>query len=361
MKWFTVERRPRPPLALSIAGPLISVGAALVVGAVFLRLTGSDPLTVYGRMVSTAFGSTRGVSETLVSATPLILTGAAAAVAFKMLVWNIGGEGQLYLGAIAAAGTAILLADAPAPVVLVAAVLAGAAGGAAWAALAAVPRVTLGTNEIITTLMLNFVALNLMNYLIFGSASPWRDPASTNFPQGRPLVAALPEFFRRLDVGILVAVAAALVMWWVVRSTRWGYEVRVVGDSPATARYAGIGVGRKILAVFLLSGALAGLAGAVLVAGQVGSLEPRALATGLGFTGIVVAALARLDLVAVLPVAVLMGALNNSGAALQTIRVPASTVLMLQGAILAFAVAGEYFLHHRIRRVRPTEPEPEAA
>jgi simple sugar transport system permease protein len=220
-----------------------------------------------------------------------------------------------------------------------------------FAGLAALPRVTLGTNEIITTLMLNFVALHLMNYLVFGSFSPWRDPASTNFPQGRPLSAAasLPEVWRRVDLGLPLAVVVAATVWWALRSTRWGYEVRIAGDSPGTARYAGIAVTRKVLGVFLLSGAIAGLAGAVLVAGVVGSLEPRALAVNLGFTGIIVASLARLNPVAVIPVAVLMGALNNAGPALQTIRVPSATVLMVQGLILVFAVSGSFLLQHRVR------------
>ncbi|MGH8874404.1 MAG: ABC transporter permease subunit, partial [Acidimicrobiia bacterium] len=136
--------------------------------------------------------------------------------------------------------------------------------------------------------------------------------------------------------------------WWALRSTRWGFEVRVAGDSPRTARYAGIPVLRKLLGVFLLSGAAAGLAGSIQVTGLTGSLEPRALAVNLGFTGIIVAALARLDPLGVIPVAVLMGALDNSGPSLQTIGVPASTVLMLKGAILGLAVSGEYLLRHRI-------------
>ncbi|MGH8874779.1 MAG: ABC transporter permease subunit, partial [Acidimicrobiia bacterium] len=204
---LAVERRPKASPLLVVAVPLASVAVALAVAGVFLLLTGHHPLEVYGRMVSRSFGSVRNLTETLVSATPLILTGLAAAVAFKMLVWNIGGEGQLYLGAIGAAGVAILLGEgAPAVVALPAAVAAGAVAGAMWAALAAVPRVLSGTNEILTTLMLNFVALNLMNYLIFGSPSPWRDPTATNFPQGRPIPegATLPALVGRLHWGFLV-------------------------------------------------------------------------------------------------------------------------------------------------------------
>lgn len=354
---FIVEPRGLASLRLTLLVPLASVFAALVLGAIFLALTGDNPFTVYEHMVDTAFGSSRGISETLISATPLILTGLAAAVAFKMLVWNIGAEGQFLLGAIFSSGIAIAMGSGtPAAIALPAIVLAGAIGGALWASIAAIPRVYLGTNEIITTLMLNFIALNLMNYLIFGSDSPWKDPNSPTFPQGRPIGDnfRFTEFFERLDVGIIVAVVVTIAAWFLISRTRWGFEVRVVGDSADTARYAGISVPRKILGVFLLSGAFAGLAGGLYVAGPVGALDPRSLDLGLGFTGIIVAALARLNPVAVIPVAVLMGALNNAGPSLQAIGVPPEIVLMLQGAILIFAVGGEFFISNRIRKPETT-------
>jgi simple sugar transport system permease protein len=168
----------------------------------------------------------------------------------------------------------------------------------------------------------------------------------------------LPEFFHRLDVGIFIAIALAVFAWYLIGKTRWGFAVRVVGDSSDTARYAGISVAKKILAVFLLSGAYAGFAGGLFVAGPVGALDPRSLDLGLGFTGIIVAALAGLHLLAIIPVAVLMGALNNAGPSLQAIGVPTATVTMLQGAILIFAVAGEFFIANRIRRP-DAEPDPD--
>lgn len=350
---FIVEPRGLASPQLTLFVPVASVLAALIVGGAFLLLTGENPFSVYSKMVDAAFGSSRGISETLISATPLILTGVAAAVAFKMLVWNIGAEGQFLVGAIFAAGVAIWLGEgAPAAIALPAAIVAGGLGGAIWAAASAVPRVYLGTNEIITTLMLNFIALSFMNYLIFGSSSPWRDPEVSTFPQGRPIPegARLPEFFNRLDIGIFVAIGLAAVAWYLIGKTRWGFAVRIVGDSAETARYTGIGVNQKILSVFLLSGAFAGFAGGLFVAGPVGALDPRSLDLGLGFTGIIVAALARLNPLAVIPVAVLMGALNNAGPSLQSIGVPTATVTMLQGAILIFAVAGEFFIGNRLRK-----------
>ena len=359
-----VEPRGLAPWWLKLLVPVGSVVAALVVGALFLALTGNDWVEVYAKMVDTAFGSSRGFSETLVSAAPLILTGVAAAIAFKMLVWNIGGEGQLMMGAIFAAGAGIWLSNSTPIVIAIPAVIAaGALGGAAWASLSAIPKVYLGTNEIITTLMLNFIALNLMNYLVLGSFSPWRDPESTQFPQGRPIIenARIPEFFNRLDWGFWLAVVVAVVAWAVIGKTRSGFEYRVVGDSADTARYAGIRVPKKILGVFLASGASAGLAGAILVTGILGKMDPRSLDLGLGFTGIIVAALARLNPLAVIPVAILMGALNNSGPALQSIGVPTATVVLLQGAILLFAVAGEFLIANRIRRPEREDATAKAA
>jgi ABC-type uncharacterized transport system permease subunit len=356
-------------LRIRLLVPTLAVLAALVVGAMFLAITGNDPFEAYMKMADVAFGSTRGISETLISATPLILTGVAAAIAFRMLVWNIGAEGQLLFGAITAAGVAIAFTGGmPAVPAIVLVLIAGAAGGAVWALLAAAPRVYLGTNEIITTLMLNFIALNLMNYLVFGSFSPWRDPGATQFPQGRPIPesARLPEIsdaLGRLDWGIVIAVVLAIGAWFLIERTRWGFELRVVGDSPPTARYAGIGVPRKVLGVFLLSGAFAGLAGGLLVTGLLGRMDPRSLDLGLGFVGIIVAALARLNPLAVVPVGILMGALNNAGPGLQSIRVPTATVVMLQGAILIFAVAGEFFISNRVIRRRKAAvlaAEPEA-
>lgn len=365
---FIVEPRGLASGWLIVLVPVVSIILALIVGAIFLTITGENPVAVYAKMVDAAFGDGRAISETLISATPLILTGLAAAVAFKMLVWNIGAEGQLIFGAIFATGVGIWIGDSlPIYVTLPLVIAAGALGGAFWAAFAAVPRVYLNTNEIITTLMLNFIALSFMNYLIFGSTSPWRDPDSATFPTGRPIPESglIPEFFNRLGYGIFIAIVLAILTWWLIGKTKWGFETRIVGDSPDSARYIGIGVPKKILGVFLLSGAFAGLAGSLFVSGTVGALDPRSLDLGLGFTGIIVAALARLNPIAVIPVAIFMGALSNAGPALQSIGVPPETVTMLQGAILIFAVAGEFFIVNRIRRPekspKPTSLPEEAA
>jgi simple sugar transport system permease protein len=305
-------------------------------------------------MLETAFGSRFAITETLVQATPLILTGLAAALAFRLQLWNIGGEGQLYLGAVVSSGLAFALGDSlPAAPAIGLLLIAGAVGGGLYALLAGVPRALWGTDEIVLTLMFNFVALNLINYLVFGSSSAWRDPVTSSFPQGRFLPEAfdLPHLLDRLDIGVLVGVGAGIFGWWALRRTRWGFEFQVIGDSRGAARYAGLNIRRKIIQTFFLSGALAGLAGAVLVAGPLGSFEPRGLTIGLGFSGILVAAMARFNLLAVLPTAVFVAGVTVSGPELQSIGVPAPAVVMVQGTILLFVAAGEFFTTYRFKRV----------
>jgi simple sugar transport system permease protein len=351
---LAIERRSIPPRWFTVAVPVVAVLAAALVAGAFLALGGNDPIEVYRTMLDTAFGSWFALTETLVEATPLILTGLAAAIAFKLQVWNIGGEGQLYVGAIVASGVAFAVGErlptAPSIALLL---IAGAVGGGFYALLAGAPRAYWGTDEVVMTLMFNFVALNLVNYLVFGSASAWRDPVTSSFPQGRFLPESfdLPVLSHRLDMGLFVGVGAGIIGWWALRRTRWGFGFRVVGDSRDAARYAGINARRKIIGTFFISGAFAGLAGAVLVGGPLGAFEPRGLTVGLGFAGILVAAMARFNLLAVLPTAVFVAGVTVSGPELQSIGVPTPAVVMVQGTILLFVAAGEFVTTYRVRRV----------
>jgi general nucleoside transport system permease protein len=360
-----LERRLSVPAGRRALVALLSVAAALVLGAVFLVLAGFSPAVVYTEMFRAAFTSYYGITDSLAVAIPIILTGLAAAVAFRMRLYNIGAEGQLYVGAIFSTWAALAIAPGlPAPVAIVIVLAFGALGGAVWILVPALARAYLGTSEIITTLLLNFVALYLMRYLIYGSASYWRDPASTNFPQGKPIPeeAYLPVFgLTRIHLGLAVALLAAALLWALLSRTRFGYDVRVVGDSEAAAWYAGIPIARTVVVVMLISGALAGLAGAGEVAGIAHALDPNGLAVNFGYTGIIVAALARSNPLVVVAVAVLLGGLQNAGTALQSIPggggVPVEVSFMLQGLILLCALAGELFVLYRLRlrRVAPEE------
>jgi general nucleoside transport system permease protein len=351
-----LERRLDAPLWRRIVVPILSVLAALATGAVFLVLTDHDPGVVYREMFEAAFTTRFGITDTLAVATPLVLTALAAAVTFRMGLYNIGAEGQLYAGAIAASWAGLALAPSlPGPVAVAAVLVAGALGGALWIVIPALARAWLNASEIITSLLLTFVALYLMRYLIFGSSSYWKDPASTNFPQGKRIdeVAFFPLWDdTRVHLGLVVAVVVAVLLWVLVTRTSFGFDMRVLGDSPAAARYAGIPIRRTIVVVMLVSGALAGLAGASEVGGTAHALDPNGIAVNYGFAGIVVAALARYNPIGCLLVAALLGGMQNAASTLQSLgteRVPIAISLMLQGAILLFALGGEVFVRYRLR------------
>ncbi len=327
---------------------LEAIVLALVVGAVVFVATGLPVAGSYRAMWSGAFGSLDAVAETLVAATPLILTGLAVALAGRMLLWNIGAEGQLYMGATFATAIALWYPDVPRPLLLLAMIAAGAVGGALWALGPALLRAKLTVNEIITTLMFNYVAILFVDYLVHGR---WRDPASLGFPLSKPFShnATLPSIpGTRLHGGFLVAVAAALFLWFILRGTRWGYEVRLIGESPGAARYAGMPVARNIVLVMLASGALAGVAGMGEVSGIVHRIQPD-ISANYGYTGIIVATLGRFSPIGVLIAAVLFGALQVGGFSLQTLGVPASIVGVLQGVILFITLAAEFLARYRVR------------
>lgn len=359
--WQLEPRRDVQPGVL-LAVPVLSVLAALVVGAVFLSAIGLAPVAVYREILRVSYTTGYGIADTLVAASALILTGLAAGIAFRFKLYNIGGEGQLYVGAIAAAGAALWLGEGASPALAIAVVIvAGAAGGMIWVAIPALARAYLNTSEIITSLLLNYVALSLLQYLIFGANTPWRDPNSPTFPRGAPIPAeaVFPRWATtRVHLGLVVAVVAAVLIAVVISRTRWGFHWRIFGDSPEAARYAGISSRQVIVVVLLLSGALAGLAGAGEVAGRAGRLDPNGLVLNLGYNGIIVAALARYNPLAVIPVGVLLGGILNAGPALQSLpgqNVPVAISTTLTGAILIFALAGELFVRYRPTR-RPDAP-----
>ena len=357
-----IERRLTEARWLLVAVPVGSLIGAVILSSVILLATGHDPLGTWQRLLDRGFLSEGALSATLVQATPLLLTGLAAAAAFRMQTWNIGAEGQLYLGAVGASGAGIALGSQPAALVIPAMVLAGLVTGAAWAAIPGVLRAVFRTNEIITSLMLNYVAGLLITYLIFDSQSYWRELStftSRVFPQGKYLSAAagwpsVQIAGIAIPFGFLLGMVAAASLWLLYRSTRFGFEARVIGDSRAAAHYAGIRTRRMIVAVMALSGAFAGLGGAAEIGDFRHVLDPRGLQqASFGYGGIVVAALARLNPFAVILVALLLGGLSNGGFSLQGADFPAGLVGTLQGLILFCALAGELLVRYRIRVQRP--------
>jgi general nucleoside transport system permease protein len=360
-----IERRLEQPKWLTLVVPAGSLVVAFIVMTVVLLATHHPPLHTFGRLLDTGFGSRRALNATFVSATPLIFTGLCAAVAFRMQLFNIGGEGQLYAGAVLGAAAGLLLGNHSGWLSVTGMILAGAAGGAALALIPGILRAFLSTNEIITSLMLNYVAALVLDYLIFDSESYWRDtssPSAKVFPQGKnlPDAATWPAAHVGdlvLPFGLLLGVAIATGIWLLYSRTPFGFEVQVIGDSPRAASYAGMRTRRKILAVMALSGAVAGIGGASQDGDFRHTLDPRGLTqAGYGYAGIVIAALARYNPFAVCVIAFLLGGLQNAGFALQGADFPSGLVGVMQGLILFCALGGELLIRYRVRFERGGRP-----
>ena len=329
------------PVAFSIG-----LAIALFVGTLLLLGAGHDPLKIYSRMFDASLGGPDAWSITLNRAIPLGLAGLAVAVAGSMGLWNIGAEGQIIAGAIAASWVARIGGSWPGLLLILMMLVAAVGGGALLALGPAMARAKLGVNEIITTLMLNEVALRLVQWLIHG---PWKDPDSFNFPLAPmlPDQARLPTLFGRAHFGLLIAAAVIIVISVAVRYTAWGYELRIAGSSEATARYSGISLPKKVLAVLVLSGAIAGLAGGVELTGTTDRLT-ESISNGFGFAGIIVAALALMRPSGVAAVAILFGAVQIGGQSIQTLGVSSSVSTILQAFILFGAIGAGVFSRYAI-------------
>lgn len=331
----------------------LGLGLALGLGAAIFASLGVNPVSAYAAMAAGAFGSGHALSEILVKATPLLLTGLAVALAARMLLWNVGCEGQLVMGGVFAAGSALFLlpqAASPFPAAP-AALLAGALGGALWALVPALLRAYGKVSEILTTLLLNYVAVILVEHLYYG---PWRDPAGFGFPGTAELPAAAhlarlwPEALGRAHAGLLLALLLAPALAFLLARTRWGFSVRVIGLSEGAARYARLDIPARTLAVLCCSGALAGLAGAGEALGIHHRLQ-EGLAVGIGYDGIIVAWLARGNPLGVPLAAFFLGALLVGADQLQTsLALPASIGQVLEAALLLGYLAGEFLTRHRL-------------
>ncbi len=331
---------------LRVAVPIASVAVAVAVWSILLVAGGKDPVDAFGRMARGAFGTSWGLSETLVRATPLLLCAASVALAATMSLWNVGAQGQLLAGAIAASWVALQGPSLPpAGTVLLMFALAMAAG-ALWATFAGALKAWLDVDEILTTLMLNYVAADVVLWLVQG---PWRNPRGNPESPLFPPAAELARLgFGRLHVGAVLAPILVLALALAVRRSVWGYELRVIGDAPATARYGGIRVRRRVVAVMAVAGALAGLAGAIEVAGLGHKLHPD-VAPGYGYTAILVCWLARKDLLGLVPAAVLFAGLLVAGEELQVaLGLPAAVVKVLQALVVLALLAGDILVTHRL-------------
>lgn len=289
-----IEARENVSFVVKIIAPVVAAAVAMIVCAILILWTGASPVEAYRLLVKGALGSTFALSETLTRTTPLIFTGLAAALAFRAKLWNIGAEGQLYIGACIATWLGTGMFDLPAMLMVPLLFLAGALAGGLLLLGPTLLKTRLGVDEVVTTLLLNFIVLLFVNWLVFG---PWKDPMSMGWPQAAPVIdsAALGQILpkTRLHWGFAIALCCAILSWLLVRFTSWGYEIRAVGLNPHASRFAGIPVNRVVVRTALISGGLAGLAGVSELCGLRGYLTLD-LSPGFGYSGIVVAMLAAL-------------------------------------------------------------------
>ena len=338
---MTVSLERRTDLSLGRrAGTLaLAVVAGMLFGALLIWLTGYDPVKAYSAIFAGSFGGAYGLSQMLAASIPLATIALGTAVAFRVRIWNIGGEGQFYMGAFAATGVELAGASGhwPGFLLIPAMVVGGFIMGALWAAFPGWLRAYFGVNEIITTLMLNYVAILWVNYLVYG---PWKDPEGHNFPftPRFPDSATFPGLWEgQLHAGLFVPILGAVVFLFVLSRTQWGYELRVIGENPTAAHYAGINIRRNIMLAMLVSGGMAGIAGMIQVSGMVHVLSGQ-ISTNYGYTAIIVAWLGQLHPMAILVVSMLFGALVNGGFAVSQVGIPQALGFLLQGIILFFVL-----------------------
>lgn len=294
------EPRSNPGPFLVYGVPVLAATIAILLAAIPLALAGAPIIKAYGLMISGAFGSVFSVSEMLTRATPLILTGLAAAIAFRAKLWNIGAEGQLYMGAMAAVAIGSGVIDGPSWIMIPIVIIAGMVAGALMLIGPTLLKTRLGVDEVVTTLLLNFIVLLFVQMMLEGAL---KDPMSMGWPQSEPIIdsAAFPTLLERMRVhiGLIIALVSAIALAIFVKRTVWGFEIRAVGENAPAARFSGISVTKTMVLVAALSGGLAGLAGVSEVAGTRGYLATD-LSPGYGYAGIVVAMLARLSPIGVI-------------------------------------------------------------
>ncbi|HZQ05763.1 MAG TPA: ABC transporter permease [Anaerolineae bacterium] len=351
-----LELRLTTPRWLPWATTLGSVIFALVAGAAILAYVGGNPIEAYRHSYQAAFGDPYVFSDTLVKATPLILTSLACLLAFRMRLWNIGAEGQFYLGAWGATliVEAVLPPESSPFLFIPLMLLSGFVCGAIWGLIPGVLKARFGVNEIITTLMMNYIALLWVAYWVFG---PWSERGfqlTPTFPRAAWLARAtdFAAVFRpfsgmTIHLGLILALLAALGVWYLLNRTRFGYEIRLIGDNPNAAKYAGVNIAMMTILIFMISGGLAGVAGMSEVAGVVHRLQDR-ISPGYGFTAIIIAWLSKLNPWAVIPVSILFGGLLIGSREIQ----PSGLAFMLQGILLFTLIGTEVLNRYRIKIVR---------
>ena len=347
---------------IRIATPFISLAMAVVIGSVIILMTGKSPVEAFSAMFYGAFGTQRAIGETLLRSTPLAFTGLAVAYGFRAGLFNIGAEGQLFLGGLAAAFLGVQLGGLPWAISLPLVLLGSMLAGAAWAFIPAVLKATRGAHEVITTMMFTYIGRYLVSWLVTG---PLKAPGAVPQTVEIGVNARLPRLFEvfaflqssRAHFGIIVAIIAAVIVWLILKYTTMGFEARAVGFNPLGAQNAGISIASTTIKSLCISGALAGLAGASEVMGVHYRLFEQ-FSSGFGFTGIAVALLAKNNPIAVIPAAILFGALNAGAGTMQLQAGVSQKLIGILQAVIIFLIACETIVTWTVSRIRAEKGGP---
>jgi simple sugar transport system permease protein len=355
-----LEARPEASKLMSVMSPVLALAITVLIGTALFLLLGKDPMRGLYVFFVEPLKSVYALTELAMKATPLILIALGLAVCFRSNVWNIGAEGQFVIGAIAAAGVAMQAGPDTGRWIVVPVLVAGVLGGMVWSGIVALLRDRFNANEILVSLMLVYVADLVLGYLVYG---PWKDPAGYNFPQTITFLKStqVPRLFTgyRVNIGLIIALLAVAAFWVLLFRTYAGFQLQVGGLAPAAARYAGFSSRKALWTALLLSGGMAGLAGALEVAGPLGQLTPYVPA-GYGFAAIIVAYVGRLHPVGIIFSSVLMSMFYIGGELAQSrLGLPKSLTGVFQGLLLFTLLACDTLIHYRIRtragRVAPSK------
>ncbi|PHP65842.1 sugar ABC transporter permease [Zhengella mangrovi] len=347
-------KRPRHSVLFSALSPFVALGLTILAGAIMFALLGKNPVVGLYSYFIEPLTETWSLHELAIKAAPLILIATGLCVCYLSNNWNIGAEGQFITGAILGSLLPVIFPGFTGPLVLPIMILLAMIGGAAYAGIPAVLKMRFGTNEILTSLMLVYVAQLFNDWLVRG---PWRNPEGFSFPGTVTFHAdaLLPEILPasgRANIGIVFALVAAIVVWFILARTLKGFEVRVLGQSPRAGRFAGFSPRSMTLFAFLVSGALAGLAGITEVSGAVQALNEK-LSVGYGFTAIIVAFLGRLNPLGVIVAGFVLALTYLGGEAAQiSLQISDKTARVFQGMLLFFVLASDTLIHYRVRIVR---------
>lgn len=330
-----------------VAVPLAAVLLALVIGAILLAISGANPFNAYAALLEGSFGSMKAFGRTLAKATPLIFSGLAVAFAFKAGLFNIGAQGQLLFGALASAAAGFMITGLPPFLHATLALLIGAVAGALFAAIPGALKAYTGAHEVITTIMLNYVAINITDYFADG---PLKDTSGGNIIARTPEIlesARIPSF-GDIPVGFFLAILASVVVWWLLKHTTLGFEIRTVGLGPNAAKYAGMRVAYTVILTMVISGFLAGVGGSIESLGIVGRYQP-GFNTGLGFDGITIALLGKTHPFGIIPAALLIGAMKAGASTMQFNAGVAKEITDVIQALMLFFVTADMIVRKLLR------------